>query len=257
LRVVARYRPATDIRAVRRLTSRIDSNVCFPRAIAAKRTPSWYGGRAIDGPSDANECLTATAIHIAGDDRSVEYIQGSDRKFGRKSNDPAFAAKVADIVGLNLDPPDSALVLPVDKRPSIQALERAQNYLKLPNGHMLSGRSHDYRRHGAPPPCWQTLDIASSEVSAKHYVTCRRRRIELLVFMNRIVAMHPRVHFHFMPTRATWLNQIEIWFSILANQSERSGGSLTVPGQRKPIATMPVASAFTAREMVPPGAFQG
>jgi transposase len=155
---------------------------------------------------------------------------------------PRLRAKAAEIVGLYLDPPDGALVLAVDEKPSIQALERAQGYLKLPNGRALTGQSHDYKRHGTTT-LFAALDIASGEVRAKHY--SRRRRIEFLDFMNRIVAEHPErqihvildnlnthkpkndrwlkrhanLHFHFTPTRASWLNQIEIWFSILADQS--------------------------------------
>ena len=172
----------------------------------------------------------------------AQKIDLAARKSWCESNDPAFAAKAAEIVGLYLDPPDGALVLAVDEKPSIQALERAQGYLKLPNGRALTGQSHDYKRHGTTT-LFAALDIASGEVRAKHY--SRRRRIEFLDFMNRIVAEHPErqihvildnlnthkpkndrwlkrhvnLHFHFTPTRASWLNQIEIWFSILADQS--------------------------------------
>jgi transposase len=170
-----------------------------------------------------------------------------------ESNDPAFAAKAAEIVGLYLDPPGGALVLAVDEKPSIQALERAQGYLKLPNGRALTGQPHDYARHGTTT-LFAALDIATGEVRAKHYK--RRRRIEFLDFMNRIMAeqperqihvnldnlnthkpkndrwlkRHTNVHFHFTPTRASWLNQIEIWFSILADQP-LAGASFTSVAQ--------------------------
>src|SRR5262250_1103651 len=172
----------------------------------------------------------------------AQKIDLTARKSWCESNDPDFAAKAAEIVGLYLDPPDGALVLAVDEKPSIQALERAQGYLKLPNGRALTGQSHDYKRHGTTT-LFAALNVASGEIHAKHY--SRRRRIEFLDFMNRIVAEHPKrqihvildnlnthkpkndrwlkrhlnVHFHFTPTRASWLNQIEIWFSILADQS--------------------------------------
>jgi hypothetical protein len=84
--------------------------------------------------------------------------------------------------GFILTPPDGALVLAVDEKPSIQALERAQGYLKLPNGRALTGQSHDYTRHGTTT-LFAALDIASGEVRAKHY--SRRRRIEFLDFMDR------------------------------------------------------------------------
>jgi hypothetical protein len=65
-----------------------------------------------------------------------------------ESKDPEFAAKAADVVGLYMAPPAKAIVICVDEKPSIQALERAQGYLKLPNGRALTGHSHDYKRHG-------------------------------------------------------------------------------------------------------------
>jgi len=70
------------------------------------------------------------------------------RKSWCESNDPNFTAKAADVVGLYVAPPAKAIVLCVDEKPSIQALERAQGYLKLPNGRALTGQSHDYKRHG-------------------------------------------------------------------------------------------------------------
>src|ERR1700756_4581753 len=174
----------------------------------------------------------------------AQNIDLAARKSWGGSNDPEFAAKAAEIVGLYLAPPDGALVLAVDEKPSIQALERAQGYLKLPNGRALTGQSHDYKRHGTTT-LFAVLNVASGEIHAKHY--SRRRRIEFLDFMNQIVAEHPKrkthaildnlnthkpkndrwlkrhlnVHFHFTPTRASWLNQVEIWFSILAGKALR------------------------------------
>ena len=90
-------------------------------------------------------------------DVDVQYVWRSLRKHkidlgGRKSwcesNDPEFASKAADVVGLYMAPPDNAVVICVDEKPSIQALERAQGNLKLPNGRTLTGHSHDYKRHG-------------------------------------------------------------------------------------------------------------
>jgi transposase len=150
----------------------------------------------------------------------------------------SFAAKAAEIVGLYLDPPQDAIVLAVDEKPHIQALERAQGYLKLPNGRALSGRSHDYKRNGTST-LFAALELATGQVTAGHYK--RRRRVEFLDFMNSIVAdypgkqihvildnlsthkpkhdrwlaRHPNVHLHFTPTYSSWLNQIEVWFSIL------------------------------------------
>src|ERR687897_955653 len=174
------------------------------------------------------------------------------RKSWCESNDPQFAAKAAEVVGLYVDPPAKAIVLCVDEKPSIQALERAQGYLKLPNGRALTGQSHDYKRHGTTT-LFAALEVATGRIVAAH--SKRRRRIEFLGFMNSVVAAfpdrelhvvldnlnthkknerwlkkHPNVHFHFTPTRSSWLNQIETWFSILQGQS-LSGASFTAVEQ--------------------------
>ena len=78
----------------------------------------------------------------------AQRIDLAGRKSWCLSSDPEFAAKAADIVGLYLDPPDHAIVLAVDEKPAIQALERAQGYLKLPNGRSLHGQAHEYKRRG-------------------------------------------------------------------------------------------------------------
>src|SRR6266702_909147 len=178
----------------------------------------------------------------------AQKIDLTARKSWCESNDPAFAAKAAEIVGLYLDPPDGALVLAVNEKPSIQALERAQGYLKLPNGRALTGQSHDYKRHGTTT-LFAALEVATGKIIATH--SKRRRRVEFLDFMNSVTAAypgrqlhvsldnlnthkknehwlkaHPNVRFHFTPTSASWLNQVEVWFSILQGQS-LSGASFT------------------------------
>lgn len=169
------------------------------------------------------------------------------------STDPCFARKAADVAGLYLNPPEHALVLSVDEKPHIRALERAQGWLKLPNGKALTGFQHDYKRHGTTT-LFAALEVATGLVRGDHYK--RRRRMEFLDFMNGIVAGHPgreihvildnlnthkpkrdrwlarhkNVHFHFTPTHASWMNQVEIWFSILQSQS-LTGASFTSPAQ--------------------------
>ena len=169
------------------------------------------------------------------------------------STDPAFSPKAADICGLYLDPPDNAVVICVDEKPHIQALERAQGWLRLPNGKALTGFNHGYKRHGTTT-LFAALDVATGQVKAGHYK--RRRRREFLDFMNEVVATysdkeihvvldnlnthkpkrdrwlarHKNVHFHYTPTYASWLNQIEIWFSILSRKALK-GASFTSPQQ--------------------------
>jgi len=161
------------------------------------------------------------------------------------SIDPEFVPKAADIVGLYLAPPENAVVLCVDEKPHIQALERAQGYLKLPNGRALTGFSHEYKRHGTTT-LFTALEVSTGLVKAGHYH--RRRRREFLDFMNDLIRDYPadteihvvldnlnthkpkhdrwlqrhrNVHFHYTPTHASWLNQVEIWFSILSRQALR------------------------------------
>jgi transposase len=213
----------------------------------------------LDGrPPEGFSRWTGPLIAKALGDVGVQYvwrflraqkIDLSGRKLWCESNDPDFAAKAAEIVGLYLDPPDNALVLAVDEKPHIQALERAQGYLKLPNGRALTGQAHTYKRHGTST-LFAALNVANGEVTTRHYR--RRRRVEFLDFMNRIVAAHPgreihvvldnlnthkpkrdrwlarhpNVRFHFTPTHASWLNQVECWFSILTGQALK-GASFT------------------------------
>ena len=158
------------------------------------------------------------------------------------STDPEFTRKAADMVGLYLEPPKGAVVISVDEKPAIQALERAQGWLRLPNGQALRGFSHEYKRHGTTT-LFAALEVATGMVKVGHYP--RRRRREFLDFMNRLVAeypekelhvildnlnthkpkhdrwlaTHPAVHFHYTPTHASWINQVECWFSILSRQA--------------------------------------
>ena len=181
-------------------------------------------------------------------------IQLQRRRTWCQSTDPEFARKAADIIGLYLAPPENAVVFCVDEKPQIQALERAQGWLRLPNGRALTGHSHQYKRHGTTT-LFAALDIVTGQIRAGHYK--RRRRREFLDFMNELIndypndieihvildnlnthkpkhdrwlARHPNVFFHFTPTRASWLNQIEIWFSILSRATLR-GASFTDPLQ--------------------------
>jgi transposase len=174
------------------------------------------------------------------------------------STDPEFAPKAAAIIGLYLNPPENALVLSVDEKPSIQALERAQGWLKLPNGKALTGFNHEYKRHGTTT-LLAALDVATGLVKIGHYN--RRRRREFLDFMNdvatsysdkeisvildnlnthkpkhdRWLQRHKNVHFFYTPTHASWLNQIEIWFSILWKQSLRGANFTSLSDVRKRI----------------------
>jgi transposase len=168
------------------------------------------------------------------------------------STDPELEAKVIDVVGLYLDPPENALVLCVDEKTQIQALDRTQPILPLRPG-LPEGRTHDYRRHGTTS-LYAALDIATGQVLAECHP--RHRAAEFLAFCRRIVREHPagqlhivldnssthstpevrrwlarhrRVHFHFTPKGASWMNLVESWFSILTRQQVRRGSYASVP----------------------------
>jgi transposase len=212
-----------------------------------------------DGYAQWNGVLLAQALGDVSKDQVWRVLRKHGICLQRRrswcvSTDAEFGPKSAAIVGLYLDPPENALVLCVDEKPHIQALERAQGWLKLPNGKSLTGFNHGYRRHGTTT-LFAALDVATGLVTTGHYN--RRRRIEFLDFMNGVMAdvpeeqevhvildnlnthkpkndqwllRHPNVHFHYTPTHASWLNQIECWFSILT-RSALKGASFTSPAQ--------------------------
>lgn len=163
------------------------------------------------------------------------------------STDPAFAAKVRDIVGLYLNPPDKALVLSVDEKSQIQALDRTQPVLPLRPG-IPERQTHDYERHGTT-----TLFAALNVLTGTVIGAClpRHRHEEFLDFLARIerntpkrqqvhlildnygththpkvqqwLAAHPRYHFHFTPTGASWINQVERFFAEITRKRIRRG----------------------------------
>jgi len=170
----------------------------------------------------------------------------------KHSKDPQLAAKVCDIVGLYLDPPEGALVVCVDEKTHIQALDRTQPLLPLRPG-LAERRTHDYVRHGTTN-LYTALEIASGQVVGE--CRPRHRHQEFLTFLRRVVrefpegelhivldnssthstpevkrwlARHKRVSFHFTPTGASWMNLVECWFSILTRKQIRRGTYDSVP----------------------------
>jgi transposase len=158
------------------------------------------------------------------------------------SRDPEFVSKVEDVVGLYLNPPDNAIVLSVDEKTSIQALERTQLPLPLRSGRARR-HTHDYKRHGVVD-LYAALEVATGNVT--HQISDSHTSADFLSFLKKVVrtyrgrelhvildnssshstpvirkwlARHPRVHFHYTPTSASWLNQVEGFFGILGKQS--------------------------------------
>lgn len=162
------------------------------------------------------------------------------------STDPQLEAKIRDVVGLYLDPPERAIVLSVDEKTQIQALDRTAPMLPLRGG-SVERRTHDYVRNGTTS-LFAALEIATGTVTTE--ARSRHTGADFLAFMGRVeraypegelhvvldnvsthktpevlawLRRHPRITFHFTPTSASWMNQIETWFGILTRQAIRRG----------------------------------
>jgi transposase len=223
-----------------------------------KRVLALLDEPAPDGFAQWNGSLIAQTLGDVSADQVWRILRRRGIQLQRRrswciTTDPEFGPKAADIVGLYLNPPENAVVVCIDEKPHIQALQRAQGYLRLPDGKAVNGFSHCYKRHGTTT-LFAALDVITGEVQTGHYA--RRRRREFLDFMNEVVTanpgrelhvildnlnthkpkqdrwlkMHPQVHLHFTPTYSSWLNQVECWFSILSRSALR-GGSFTSPRQ--------------------------
>lgn len=172
------------------------------------------------------------------------------------SSDPLLVEKVRDIVGLYMNPPDHALVLCVDEKSQIQALNRTQPVLPMQPG-QAERRSHDYQRHGTTS-LFAALDIATGNVLGKCFARHRAREFKKFLdhldanlppegevhmvldnyathktpAIRRWFARRPKYHLHFTPTHASWLNLIERWFGLLTERQIRRGSHASV-GQLK------------------------
>ena len=205
-------------------------------------------------PRDATHWSTRSMAKAAGLSQSA--ISRIWRAFALKphrtktfklSKDPLFIDKVRDIVGLYLHPPDKALVLCADEKAQIQALDRTQPMLPLRPG-QVERRTHDYTRHGTTS-LFAALDVKSGKIIGECHQ--RHRAIEFRTFLDAIdaavpaplaihlivdnysthktplihrwLARHPRVHLHFTPTGASWINLVERWFATLTEKQIRRG----------------------------------
>jgi putative transposase len=186
-------------------------------------------------------------------------IQPHRQKHFTLSTDAFFVEKVRDIVGLYLNPPDKAMVLCVDEKSQIQALDRTQPVLPMGLGY-VEGVTHQYKRHGTLT-LFAALDLASGEVITQ--CNQRHRHQEFLKFLNRIddnvpadldvhlvvdnyathkhpkvkqwLAQRPRYHVHYTPTYSSWINQVETWFNIITQKAIRRGSFVSVKDLRKKI----------------------
>lgn len=243
---------------------RLDGLVDEPRPGAPRRITDAQVERVIIDtleatPVDATHWSTRTLAKRA--ELSHSTIGRIWRAFGlqphrsetfKLSRDPLFVEKVRDVVGLYLDPPDRALVLSVDEKSQIQALDRTAPILPMTFG-SPERRTHDYRRHGTTS-LFAALDVATGKVIGECHR--RHRSQEFLRFLDTIDAnvpsdldvhlildnygthktptvrrwfvRHPRFHVHFTPTSASWLNLVERWFALLSEKQIKRGAHRSV-----------------------------
>ena len=225
-----------------------------PRQIGDEVVEAVIAKTLQEKPSDATHWSTRTlGAHMKLSQSTVARIW---RAFGlqphrqetfKLSTDPLFIEKVRDVIGLYLDPPLKAMVLCVDEKSQIQALDRTQPVLPMMPG-MPEKRTHDYMRHGTTT-LFAALDVATGEVVGQMHR--RHRSQEFLKFLQHVnaetpedldvhlvmdnygthktpavkrwFARHPRFHVHFTPTSASWLNQVERWFAEITRKQIRRG----------------------------------
>ena len=205
-------------------------------------------------PPDATHWSSRSMAKASG--VSISSVQRIWRAFGllphrletfKLSTDPDFVAKVRDVVGLYVSPPQHAIVLCVDEKSQIQALDRTQPLLPMRPG-QAARRSHDYKRHGTTS-LFAALDIATGQVIGKCFP--RHRATEFRRFLDEIeanvpkdldvhlvmdnyathktpmirawLAKRPRWHVHLTPTSSSWLNQVERFFALLTDKKIRRG----------------------------------
>ena len=212
------------------------------RVLATLEQPPPPGQASWDGPTVAK--AVQGSVYAVWRVLRKEGIGLQRQRSWCVSTDKEFVAKAADIVGLYLNPPEKALVISVDEKPSIQALERKTGYVETDNGKIVRAYKSTYQRHGTLH-LFAALEVATGQV--KTAITQLKRREEFWQFRDQVVteispdqdlhvildnygthkkcdvwlAQHPHVHFHFTPTSASWLNQVEIWFGILSRKALR------------------------------------
>ena len=219
-------------------------------------------------PPDATHWSSRSMARASG--VSISSVQRIWRAFGlqphrletfKLSTDPDFVAKVRDVVGLYVSPPEHALVLCVDEKSQIQALDRSQPMLPMRPG-QAARRSHDYKRHGVTS-LFAALDIATGKVIGQCFP--RHRATEFRKFLDEIeaavpgdldvhlvmdnyathktplirawFAKRPRWHVHLTPTSSSWLNQVERFFGALTDKKIRRGVHRSVASLQADIAT--------------------
>jgi transposase len=238
------------------------------RVLRVLEQPPPAGQASWDGPAVAR--AVEGSVHAVWRVLRREGICLQRQRSWCVSTDPQFTPKAADIVGLYLNPPEKALVICVDEKPSIQALERKTGYVETDQGKIVRAYRSTYKRHGTLN-LFAALQVATGQVQT--VFTQLKRREQFLQFMEQVVAEtdpqqelhvildnysthkkcdawlaeHPHVHFHFTPTSASWLNQVEIWFGILTRKALRGLSSNSTVQLRQAIEAFIAAYAQNAK----------
>jgi transposase len=181
-----------------------------------------------------------------------ERICLARRKSWCVSTDPEFAKKAADVVGLYLDPPENACVFSIDEKPNIQALSFETGHV-LTSGHKVIQACESRHGRNGTLNLFAALEAATGRMTGKTTSSSEKNRFGFLAFMDELMPelpvdiechvilddhsihkncdkwleTHPNVFFHFTPTKASWLNMVEIWFGILGRSSLRNKSSLS------------------------------
>lgn len=222
------------------------------RVLALLEQPPPSGLSHWDGPTVAG--TLKASVHAVWRVLRKEGIYLQRLRTWCVSTDPEFAPKAAEVVGLYLNPPLNALVLSVDEKPSIQAIQRPSGYVETDSGAVVRAMKSTYKRNGTLN-LFAALEIASGQVHAQ--TTERKKREDFRRFLDSVIAELPvdkeihvildnysthkrnedwlakyegRVQLHFTPTSASWLNQVEIWFGLLTRKS-LSGASFASKDQ--------------------------
>ena len=222
----------------RRITSAKEQAVISTTLRQPKGATHWSARRLAKAVG-----LSSATVHRIWHKYGLQPHRVETFKFSR---DPEFDAKLADIVGLYLDPPERALVLCVDEKSQIQALNRTQPALPMWPG-LPARMTHDYTRHGTTS-LFAALEVASGKVHGRCFQ--RHTHVEFIAFLESLarryprrelhlicdnygthkhpavrewLAAHPRFHLHFTPTSASWLNLVERWFALITGQAIRRG----------------------------------
>jgi putative transposase len=230
-----------------------------PRSIEDEQVAALLNKTLVGKPRNGTHWSVRTAANESGISKSTVHrlfqafaVQPHRTRTFKLSTDPFFVEKVRDVVGLYLNPPDHAMVLCVDEKSQIQALNRTQPVLPMGLGY-VEGVTHDYVRHGTTT-LFAALDVATGAVFAK--CKPRHRHQEFLSFLRSLdhnippdfevhlivdnyathkharvrtwLAQRPRYHIHYIPTYSSWLNQLERWFALISQRAIRRGSFRSV-----------------------------